>query len=57
MKLKTKIMSLERENDRLNKIISDEPQKIKKTNFVLKDSRFKGSEIISLKMAIKNLRK
>lgn len=44
MKLKTKIMNLEKENVRLAKLIEDDPAKTKsKPGIILKDHKFKGS--------------
>ena len=58
MKLKTKIMNLEKENARLVKLMEDDQTKTKsKPGIILKDHKFKGSESLSLKMTIKNLRK
>ena len=58
MKLKTKIMNLEKENFRLVKLMEDDQTKTKvKPGITLKDHKFKGSESLSLKMTIKNLRK
>ena len=57
MKLKTKIMALEKENQRLIKLMEEEGQKPRQPGLIPKDTRFKGSENLSLKMTIKNLRK
>ena len=57
MKLKTKIMALEKENSRLAKVFEEEFQKTKKPGIFFKDSRTKTNEVGSLKMTIKNLRR
>lgn len=57
MKLKTKVMTLEKQIARISKNIEDEVQKPKQPGLLPKDNRFKGSQTLSLKMAIKNLRK
>ena len=44
MKLKTKIMNMEKENLRLNKLLEDDPSKIKiKPSVLSKDNKFKDS--------------
>ena len=49
---------MEKEIVRLNKILEDDQTKAKvKPGIIIKDGRSKGSENISLKMTIRNLRK
>ena len=44
MKLKTKIMNLEKENVRLAKLLEDDQNKVKqKPSMIFKDSKYKGS--------------
>ena len=50
-------MTLEKENQRLQKVMEEEGQKPRQPGLMLKDNRFKGSEYLSLKMTIKNMRK
>lgn len=42
---------------KISKTIEDDGQKPKQSGLLSKDNRFKGNESLSLKMAIKNLRK
>lgn len=41
----------------MSKTIEDDAQKPKQPGLIPRDNRFKGNESLSLKMAIKNLRK
>lgn len=50
-------MALEKEISKKTKSVEEEVQKPKQPGLLPKDNKFKGSQILSLKMTLKNLRK